>query len=79
MILQNCMAFVGVASGPFVLAMAIDPKKVIYLQKHHTLNCYVKEPVLTVNLLKYETKELVEGLNDIAAKTVRLEGNCCCG
>jgi hypothetical protein len=74
MILQNSMAFVGVASGPFVLAMAMDPQKVIYLQKHHTLNCYVKEPVLTVNLLKYESKELIDGLNEIS---VRFQGKCC--
>jgi len=79
MILENSMAFVGVASGPFVLAMALNPQKVIYLQKHHTLNCYVKEPIKTINLLKYESVELVEGLKDIAAKTVRLDGKCCCG
>jgi hypothetical protein len=42
MMIQNCAAVCAVASGPFVISACIKPEKTIYLEKHHTSNCYIK-------------------------------------
>ena len=57
-IIGSCGAFVGVASGPFVMALNIFPDKTIYLQKHHNIRCYDKAFSNVVDLLKYRKEDL---------------------
>ena len=53
MMMGRCCAVVAVASGPFVLAASIMPSKTIYLQKHHTVECYLRDFKNVIDLQKY--------------------------
>jgi hypothetical protein len=64
-VIGSCMAFVGVASGPFVLSLTNFPLKTIYLQKHHNINCYVRNLNRVVDILNYDKEVLLKHLNDI--------------
>jgi len=41
-LLQRCSAFIGVASGPFVAALSIMPGRVMYLERAHRLESYIR-------------------------------------
>lgn len=59
-VISNCRAFVGVASGPLVVSLAICPERTIYLQKHHDASCYVKDFKNVIDLLHYDKQKLVD-------------------
>lgn len=41
-LIQHCRGFVGVASGPFCIAMSLFPKKVLLLKNSHDIKCFYK-------------------------------------
>lgn len=41
-LVQRCYAFIGVASGPFVVALSVMPKNTLYLQRLHKLETYTR-------------------------------------
>jgi len=57
-LIQQCHAFIGVASGPFVLATALMPKSTIYLQKSHDVSCYLKGFENTLRIGEYSLENL---------------------
>lgn len=65
-ILSSCCAFVGVASGPFVLAASMYRHQTIYLQKHHHVSCYIKDFENVVDIINYDSQKFVEMLGGIA-------------
>jgi hypothetical protein len=50
-LIQACKFYVGVLSGPLVLAIASNPKKVICLEKNLELNRYT-----SANVIKYDVR-----------------------
>jgi hypothetical protein len=65
MMIEACGVFVGVASGPFVMAATLMPKKTVYLQKHHTIGCYLKDFKNVVDIKEYKSEALWETLKRI--------------
>jgi hypothetical protein len=54
-IIKNSFAFIGVASGPLVVALATIPEKTMYLEKNHPLKTYTRnKSVSKVNILPGE-------------------------
>jgi len=53
MMIERCVAVMAVASGPFVLAASIMPRRTIYLQKHHHISCYMRGFINVLNLPVY--------------------------
>jgi len=51
-LIQHCYAFIGVASGPFVVAAATIPETTLYLQKAHPLNTYTDRDIKIIDLNK---------------------------
>jgi hypothetical protein len=64
-VISNCRAFVGVASGPLVVSLALFPERTIYLQKHHQIFCYVKDFKNVIDLLNYDKQKLLGMLQAI--------------
>lgn len=64
-VIETSFAFVGVASGPFVVALAKDKSKVIYLQKHHNLKCYTRDNVKVIDLMDYKSETLKAYLDNL--------------
>lgn len=64
-LLQRCHAFVGVASGPFVLAMSIMPDRMLYLEKMHKLESYTGLDLPRANVMNYnhEVKRWLSNAN----------------
>jgi len=65
-LVQRSWAFIGVASGPFVVAMATIPEKTLYLEKSHPLKTYTKRTdIKKVKINEYQpgmVKTFLEGL-----------------
>ena len=53
-LIQNSRAFIGVASGPFIVALSVMPKQTAYLEKSHKLNNYTNEKIFKVDLSNYK-------------------------
>lgn len=53
-LIQHAGAFIGVASGPLVVALSVMPTRTLYLEKHHKLECYSKLDVPSINIFDYE-------------------------
>jgi hypothetical protein len=54
-LIQRCRAFVGVASGPLITALSVlSPDNVMYLERLHKIENYVKFPVPKVNVMDYK-------------------------
>jgi hypothetical protein len=55
-LIERCSAFIGVASGPFVVALSIMPESLLYLQRNHPLSTYTKrEDIQSVDVMNYRT------------------------
>lgn len=67
-LIQSCYAVVAVASGPFVMALANDPERVIYLEKGHSVDCYIKGFKNTVSINNYDKYDLQAKLQKIVTK-----------
>jgi ADP-heptose:LPS heptosyltransferase len=57
-LINNSHWFIGVTSGPLLMAMAMNPSKVICLQGHHKIINYTKIPVRTVNIFNFQPEIL---------------------
>lgn len=54
-LLQRCRAFVGVASGPLITALSVmDRENVMFLERLHKIESYVKYSVPKVNVMDYK-------------------------
>lgn len=49
-LIQHSFAFIGVASGPFVIALSVMPERLLFLEKYHKLISYTKRPVSKIEL-----------------------------
>jgi hypothetical protein len=46
-LLQRCYAFIGVASGPFVVAMAVmESRRILYLERLHKVETYTSKQII---------------------------------
>lgn len=67
-LIQSCWAFIGVASGPFVVALSVMPERLLYLQKSHKLTSYTKrQDIQSVDVMNYRTGMVtrwLEGLDN---------------
>lgn len=75
MLMWQCMAFVGVASGPWVLALTTMPDRTIYLQKDHGIKCYVRKQA--VDAPSYPTHRIVDLNNYDACVLVKYLDEIC--
>ena len=64
-LIQRCHAFVGVASGPLVTALSVIHNKVMYLERLHKIENYVKFPVSKVNVMDYKEGTVREWLKNM--------------
>ena len=69
-LIGSCFAFIGVASGPFVLAACMSPNRAIYLQKGHDASCYFHNFSNIIDLQKYDEKERDKMLNMLAKMSI---------
>lgn len=58
-LLQHSFAFIGVASGPFVVGLSTMPQRMLYLEKAHKLTSYTRYPVPTIDIKKDYTEGYV--------------------
>ena len=63
--LQHSWAFIGVASGPLVAALATIPNKVLYLRKHHDIACYTKQAITSVDVFNYQAGTILKWLDQL--------------
>ena len=52
-LVQHSWAFIGVASGPFIVALSTMPKRTLYLQKNHKLTSYTEKEIAFVDVNSY--------------------------
>jgi len=69
-IIQRCHIFIGVASGPFVLACGIMPKRVIYLEKNHPVDCYLRGFDNIIKLSEYSRDKLENVIDKINKENI---------
>ena len=66
-LIQHSFATIAVASGPFVVALSVMPKRLLYLEKSHPLKTYTQRAdVKKIKISEYRVgmiKEFLEGLN----------------
>lgn len=54
-LVQKCSAFIGVASGPFIVALSAMPKRTLFLERSHKLECYtLDKEVQRVDVQNYK-------------------------
>lgn len=53
-LIKRCNAFIGVASGPFIVALATIPEKTFYLEGMHKLQSYTKKNIPKANIYDYK-------------------------
>ncbi|MCK4307118.1 hypothetical protein KAW50_02700 [candidate division WOR-3 bacterium] len=54
-LIQHSCAFIGIASGPFVVALASIPDRTLYLEKAHKLKTYSTKQIATVDINNYQS------------------------
>lgn len=64
-LIQQCGAFIGVASGPFVAAMATIPNATFYLEKNHPLETYTRQDVPKIHVDKYVNGTIIDWLKGV--------------
>jgi len=64
-LIQQCHCTIAVASGPFVISLANDAERTIYLEKGHSVDCYVTGFNNVIDLNKYDSEKLKTMLNSI--------------
>lgn len=63
--IQHCGAFIGVASGPFVVALSHFPHRTLYLQKHHKVSSYTRDGLPIVDLLNFVPGKVYQWLTSL--------------
>ncbi len=64
-LLGACTASICCASGNLPLSIAIMPKRVLYLKKDFSINCYTKEPIPEIDVNNYEPGSVKEWLKKL--------------
>jgi hypothetical protein len=62
--IQNSYAFIGVASGPFIVALASNPDRTLYLEKNHPLKSYTKLDIARIDIKDYKEGSIKEWLKN---------------
>jgi hypothetical protein len=70
-LIANARFFVGVASGPFVMALAIAPKKVIFLKKEFDACHYTSAQLRTVDIKRFDENTLGRHIDGIEREESR--------
>ena len=78
-LINSSVAFIGVASGPFVLAASMRPDKTIYLQKHHDIECYLRDFDNVIKLTEYDKDKLSQMLQKMEESHVKIDTIGTCG
>jgi hypothetical protein len=52
-LIQNSYAFIGVASGPFVVALSCIPERMLFLEKAHKIHNYTTKPIAKIDINNY--------------------------
>jgi len=64
-LIQHSSAFVGVASGPLVVALSTIPEKTLYLEKSHPLKTYTKKDIAKVDINDYKPNSVKTWLQNL--------------
>lgn len=73
-LIQRSWAFIGVASGPFVVALSTIPERLLYLEKMHPLATYTKRTdVASVKIEGYQSGETIKWLQSLEMKKMLRE------
>ena len=64
-VISQSMVFVGVASGPMIMALAIDHRRVIYLKRSFDISSYTHLPVHQLGVDPFEEHRFVGYLDEI--------------
>ena len=74
-LVQRSWAFIGVASGPFVVALSVMPERLMYLERRHPLSTYTKrEDVASVRIETYQPGQISTWLGNLEVKDVMEKG-----
>ena len=68
-LIRHSFAFIGVASGPFIVAMVTIPERTLFLEKSHPLKTYTKKNIAKVEIFKYQPGFVKEWLKKLNQKT----------
>ncbi len=64
-IISSASIFIGVSSGPFVMALSINPNKVIHLKKSFDVSDYTKLPVRQIDINNFNERLFRENILNI--------------
>ncbi|NQU99899.1 MAG: hypothetical protein HQ538_04125 [Parcubacteria group bacterium] len=64
-LIQHSFAFIGVASGPFVVALSVMPERTLYLEKSHPLKTYTKKDIAKVDINNYQVGDVTKFLESL--------------
>lgn len=62
-LIQHSFAFIGVASGPFVVSMSCMPDRTLYLEKNHPVETYTKDDIQKIRIDTYQQGDIKKWLN----------------
>jgi len=66
-LIQRCWAFIGVASGPWVVAMSMMPERCLFLERGHKASSYTTEPVSKLTLDTFEAGQVTTWLSMLSS------------
>jgi len=66
--IQSSSAFIGIASGPFIVALASESKNVLYLEKNHPLKSYTKQDIARVDVRNYKEGSIKQWLENMRSQ-----------
>ena len=64
-LIQHSWAFIGVASGPFIVALSTIPERTLYLEKMHPLKTYTKKNISKVDINNYQINSVKTWLQNL--------------
>jgi hypothetical protein len=64
-LLQRSWAFIGVASGPWCVAMSVLPGRTLLLEKDHKLESYTHEPAARLTLDDFQEGQITSWLTSL--------------
>jgi len=74
-LIQHSWAFIGVASGPFVVALSVMPERLMYLERRHPLSTYTKRKDITsVKIEEYQPGQILRWLGNLEVKDAMKKG-----
>lgn len=73
-LVKHSWAFIGVASGPLLVALSIMPERTLYLEKHHKLECYTQLTAARANIFNYESGSILRWLDTLEQGELHQEG-----